>query len=101
MCQYALPGDSTKLSGYEQWIKTTGMKTVSSMQDLHHLTAYRDYGTLNPGVIAMLFFPDIRTALQVADSQAWRDFAAGLAQWGCGEVYLTVLVPSPILPTDG
>jgi hypothetical protein len=84
---------------YVAWITGPGMKQVLTLQGLQEVKAFREHTTLlTPRIMAMLFFIDLRPALQAASSDAWLNILSNLTRLGAPGVELTVLEPSPLFP---
>ena len=98
LCQFDPPTDTAMLGEYTRWFAGEGLADLRAIEGLQELRVFRNYSGGSPLVTAMAFFPDVRSALQLAASDTWRTLAANLARWGCGDLLLTVLEPSPIVP---
>jgi len=75
-----------------------GVKQVLALPGLQEFHAYREYSAVNPRITAMLFFEDLRSALQVASSEVWLTMVSNLTRWGSVGAQISVLEPSPLLP---
>ena len=97
LCQYDPPDDDGLVAEYESWLRQGGLDEALSLDGVEGFRAYRNYGMTWPVVTAMIFFSDLKSALQAADTAAWRCIVANLTRMGCRDITLTVLVPSPIV----
>ena len=98
LCRYELPNDQAQLADYGSWITDEGIKQILQLEGLREIRAYRDCGTTGERTTGIMLFEDLRSALNVASSDIWRDFMTNMSRWGCTEVELSVLEPSPLLP---
>ena len=97
LCQFNPPTDPVLLGEYSRWFTGEGLEQIQAIEGLQEMRVFRNYSGDSPLVTAMVFFPDLRSALQMADSDMWRTLVANLTRWRCEDVMLTVLEPSPLV----
>ena len=71
LCQFDPPMDPVSLTEYTRWFTGEGLKDILETEQLQELRVYRNFADISPKVMAMLFFPDVRTAIHAADSAMW------------------------------
>jgi hypothetical protein len=98
MCQFDLPKDPEKLAAYSRWVATEGLADILRGDGLTEMRVYRNHAGASPQVTALIFFLDSASALRMANSPAWHALAAGLTNFGCEDLTLTLLEPSHIIP---
>ncbi len=80
LCQFDPPTDPTLLGEYSQWFTSEGLKEIARIEHLQELKVFRNFAEVSPQVTAMLFFPDVPSALRVAESEMWRKVAENLTR---------------------
>ncbi len=98
LCQFDPPADPDLMKRYITWFAGDGLRNVLGIEELDELRVYKNYSETSPMVTAMLFFPDVRPALQAAQSPRWHNLLSNLTKWKCKDITLTVLVPTDMIP---
>lgn len=101
LVQFDPPRDPKSFEEYAHWFLEDGARLIRATEGLSDLHVFRNVTGQSPVVTAIAYFPEMRGALAAARSSLWSEMVSGLSRWGCDNLQVTLLEPSPILPGMG